>query len=169
MAKRAVVEKEGEEVKEYEKIFRLKDYGNGMREFGNCFWFNESWYIVFAYEDVSKQRRKFSVAHELGHILLGHRHYETDYTEKNTPEDELEADYFAIVLLTPACVLHGIGVDSHYEISNLCGISQEIAIERYKELKQLQKDKRIFTSTIERLVYNKFSGFITNYKNPPIK
>lgn len=53
--------------------------------------------IVLYNRQVSWGRRKFTLAHELGHIYLGH--------SSCGPEEEKEANWFASQLLMPECVL----------------------------------------------------------------
>lgn len=49
--------------------------------------------------------QRYSIAHEIGHILLGHNH-----TENITRNNEDETERFAINLLAPACVLRGLNL-----------------------------------------------------------
>lgn len=53
--------------------------------------------IVLYDRHLSWGRRKFTLAHELGHIYLNHK--------ENGPEQEQEANWFASQLLMPECVL----------------------------------------------------------------
>lgn len=61
--------------------------------------------IIFINENQSERRKVFTLAHELGHFLLGHKGKENyrldrqDYSEKS--EDETEANYFAASILMP--------------------------------------------------------------------
>lgn len=47
-------------------------------------------------------QKRFAVAHELGHYLLGH------LDRPPEPEDECDADSFADGVLMPLCVLYGV-------------------------------------------------------------
>jgi len=51
------------------------------------------------------ERKQFSIAHELGHIILGHRNYEVlfrvPHKEALYPKEEREANSFAAHLLMP--------------------------------------------------------------------
>lgn len=58
--------------------------------------------VIIGYN--SKQhvnRQRFSVAHELGHYLLGHTHKASNYNSRNKGSFELEAYEFASELLMP--------------------------------------------------------------------
>ena len=76
-------------------------------------------------------RRRWTAAHELGHILSGHI---TDQLITLSQEQEREADAFAAELLAPLTVLHFCGVSSAAEIERLCGLSHQAADLRYNEL-----------------------------------
>ena len=81
-------------------------------------------------------RRKWTAAHEVGHLLCGHI---TDPPALVTDEQEREADSFAAELLAPLTVLHFCGVSSAMEIEKLCGISRQAAELRFQELSRLRR------------------------------
>lgn len=69
--------------------------------------YDKSKKIIYLAVDDSPKRQSFTVAHELGHHLLGHkkdeifyRHQATDFNGQNK-KDEKEANYFAASLLMP--------------------------------------------------------------------
>lgn len=80
-----------------------------------------------------ERRRRWTLAHEIGHCLLGH-------LSDNVPSDlqEKEADKFAAELLAPLVVLHFCGVSSPGELQKLCGISAQAAENRFRELVRVQ-------------------------------
>lgn len=135
-------------------------------ECGRSFIDNEQWYII--YKDIdSKQRCRFTLAHELGHIFLGHKltngyNMRTFVTSK--PIKEQEADIFASRLLSPACVLWGLNLHSPDEISKICNISLTAASIRAKRMKVLYKRNKFLTSPLERAVYMNFEKFIYDTK-----
>lgn len=69
-----------------------------------------------------ERRRRFTIAHEIAHCVLGHLSRMRD-----ADENEREADSFAADFLAPICVLRECGVLSAKEISRLCGISSAAA------------------------------------------
>lgn len=83
-----------------------------------------------------RPRRKWTSAHELGHILSGHISEEVAII---TREQEREADQFAADLLAPLSVLHFCGVSSAREIERLCGISRQAAELRFNEISRLRR------------------------------
>ena len=129
---------------------------------------NEQWYIV--YDDTQiKQRCRFTIAHELGHILLGHtlkngRYARTFDTSK--PEEETEADMFAARLLAPACVLWALDLHNPEEISHVCNISHSAAEVRADRMEILYRRNKFLTHPLERQVYKNFEKFINKQKNP---
>lgn len=124
------------------------------------------WYIVFDEFD-TLQRRRFTVAHELGHIFLGHDLKYGYHTRKYNlvkPSDETEADMFAARLLAPACVLWGIGAVTPEEIATVCNISSTAARIRSHRLETLRERNVFLSNPLERQVYDNFSTFIESYK-----
>lgn len=94
---------------------------------------------------VSSNRVRWNLAHELGHVLL--KHHELCSKEKllrndifldNIDDDnykiaELEANYFAQLLLVPHVVLLGFKIKSPKNIKNICKVSDKAANRRYHE------------------------------------
>lgn len=122
------------------------------------------WYIIFDDTD-TRGKQRFTVAHELGHILLGHALKNGYYTRRSNivkPEDERAADMFAARLLAPACVLWGIDATTAEQIAAVCDISIAAARIRAERLDLLRKRDKFLTSPIEREVYQKFENYIKN-------
>lgn len=101
----------------------------------------------------------FSVAHEIGHIFLGHVP-----AERLTKEQELTADRFAADLLAPACVLWGLNLHMPEEISTACNISITSARIRAERMEVLYTRGKFLLHPLERQVYKQFEEFIRNYK-----
>lgn len=127
-------------------------------------------YVIALNENVrSETRQRWSLAHELGHILLGHVCADSDLSN----EEERAADCFAAELLAPLTVLHFCGVSSAAEIAAVCRISDAAAEARFRELQRLRsEDSRSyrmggecsFLATEEqRECLRRFSGFISSY------
>lgn len=117
--------------------------------------------MIFYDETLSRQEIRFTAAHELGHILLGHVGSGAPLGRLLTPFDEkleTEADSFAIRLLAPACALWGMGAYTAKEISALCDISMEFARTRANRMHTLQKRNMWLKSSLERQLYQQF-GF----------
>jgi len=61
--------------------------------------------FVIYNEDRSVVRKRFSVAHELGHLFMGHLHGNSSLDLNTENYDELEANAFAAELLMPPAML----------------------------------------------------------------
>lgn len=118
-------------------------------------------------EDIPKERKRFVIAHELGHIVLGHIEddgsvlFHSEKSQKTPIENEATA--FALRLLAPACVLNGCSVENADEIERICQIPSEPAKLRMKRMKLLYKRNKFLTSPDEKAVFENFSSFIEQY------
>ncbi len=134
-------------------------------------------YFIFYNSSLPSSRLRFTIAHELGHILLDHVHRKegeaTAINREPSPNDnplEQQANVFASRLLAPACVLHELGVSSAQEISDYCKISKCCADYRAARLKLLNNREQQFfkergasnygMSNLERQVMNQFVEYI---------
>lgn len=125
----------------------------------------QPWILVSRHKPVPRQR--FTAAHELGHILLGHVGEGRLVNREPHPDDnplEQEANVFAARLLSPACVLWGCGVKSAEDIAELCGISRQAAEFRWQRFQVLMDRKRFLTSPLERKLYEQFADYIAQHQ-----
>lgn len=115
---------------------------------------------------VNPGRRRFTIAHELGHIVLGHVGRYALCNREPSPADnpvEHEANVFASRLLAPACVLWGCHAFQVEEIMELCKISRQAAEFRAKRMEILRHREKFLTSPLEREVFRRFEWFIKNH------
>ena len=110
----------------------------------------------------SERRKRFTVAHELGHCVLGHFGRLTEQN-KLSPCDERAADRFAAELLAPLPVLILCGAESAAEIKKICGISDKAAEIRFEELVRLRR-KNFLLSDENRRLAEIFADFIARYR-----
>ena len=107
---------------------------------------------------------RFAIAHELGHIFLGHTTTHTKYANVREfgkkPKAEQQADMFALRLLCPACVLMQMGIRSAEDISLSCRVPLSCAEIRSERMKELYKRNRFLTSDLEKQVFNNFKTFL---------
>lgn len=123
-------------------------------------------YIIVR-QSLGNARKRFTVAHEIGHILLGHiGRYELVNREPHPADNRIEqaANVFASRLLAPACVLWGCNARTPEEIAELCGISQQAAQIRSQRMEELYKRNRFLQSPLEQAVYQQFLPFISRHQ-----
>ncbi len=117
-----------------------------------------------------KQRRRWTIAHELAHILLGHVNEGIGCRDEGCERD---ADSFAGELLAPLSVLHFCCVSSAEEIARLCGLSKQAAEIRFRQLTSLRRSNSqqwrggaqsvFLRSGEERILLEQFLPFIAEY------
>lgn len=119
--------------------------------------------VILVSEGSPPARQRFTAAHELGHILLGHLGRYQLVNREPEPSDnpiEQEANVFASRLLAPACVLWGCGARTPGQIMKLCSISRQAAEFRAARMAVLYERNKFLTSPLEREVYEQFSEYI---------
>ncbi len=130
---------------------------------------NQTFYVIVNDKE-SIQRIRFTIAHELGHYLLGHLSRPENIHILNRditpikPAQETEADMFAARLLAPACVLWGLNAQTAEQIASVCNISMTAAKYRAERMELLRKRNMFLTSHLERCVYGQFQEYINNCK-----
>lgn len=146
------------------KNSKIKELSGG--ESGACILKGDIWYLVYD-DECNIGRRRFTIAHELGHIFLGHElvngyHGRSFNTDK--PQSETEADIFASRLLAPACVLWGLDIHDWKDIAKVCSISNAAAKIRAERMAVLYERHKFLTSPLERKAFNQFADFIKEHK-----
>lgn len=128
-------------------------------ENGKAYYDGQQWIIIYNDQNPIELSR-FTIAHELGHILLGHELTHVKYAEvkefKIRPRSEQQADAFAIRLLCPACVLGGLELHTAEEISAHCRIPEALATSRAKRMKELYRRGKFLTDPLEEQLYRQF-------------
>lgn len=126
---------------------------------------NKTFKIIYN-DNENSSRCRFTIAHELGHIFLGHLiiNKVAYRTFKINDSNENEANVFARDLLAPACVLHELKITKAIDISKLCNISYEAATYREQRMKQLEMRNAWYLHPLEREVYKQFENFIKSKK-----
>lgn len=132
---------------------------------------------IFYNEEKPHQRIRFSIAHEIGHILLHTNRAIKVYNREPSPYDspiEVEANAFAARLLAPLCVLQFLNLNSAKEIAEICDISYTAAEHRFSrlcEIRKRNKERRsenkhgtFLMSRLERQVLENFKEYIDKNK-----
>ena len=117
-----------EKAKEFVEINANKDI------FGYTFFDRKNMQYVIYYDDLNagEYKQRFSVAHEIGHIVLGH----IDKGIDNYEEAEKEVNYFAGYILCPDClstneeIYKSLRSDINL-MSILFGISEDTALIKF--------------------------------------
>lgn len=122
-------------------------------------------YYIFYRGDMVPGRIRFTVAHELGHIILGHLDHQGYTTRNREPQEgdapmERMANVFASRLLAPACVLHDLNALTPERISELCDISLTASRFRAGRMGLLEKRGAFGMSPLEREVRKQFQPFV---------
>lgn len=141
-------------------------------------------HYIFYDETESPRRIRFTLAHELGHIVCNHLYGRTKNgifisTRNAEPlhsdnSEEKQANIFASRLLAPACVLHELKLFTTEQIAEVCQISKQSAAFRLERLLVLEKRHKEYLQTkgygcfylnpLEKEVYNQFKDFIERTK-----
>lgn len=108
----------------------------------------------------TKERRRFTIAHELGHCLLGHDLRKIKYRNSESDDgdsiEEMQANVFARDILMPAVVLHFKKCLDYKKIMVLCEVSEVSAKIRAERMQILEKRNKFCTSPLEKQVYYNF-------------
>lgn len=151
-------------IQKYSKVNKNRLQPN---ESGSTYFISDKIIIVYR-DDEPLQRCRFTIAHELGHIFLGHTLIDGKYSRKfdlSKPEIESEADVFASRLLAPACVLWGLNLRTANEIAKVCNISLSAGKVRAERMRVLYERDKFLTSPLEQQVFKQFEGFIQSKRN----
>lgn len=124
--------------------------------------------LIIYYNDIDfpVTRQRFTIAHELGHCLLGHVKENVRTFRYNSETDkyknikEIQANVFARDILMPATVLHSLNVTSAEEIARICNVSMQSAEIRFNRLMELSKRNMYNRHPLENQVHNQFNIYI---------
>lgn len=115
-----------------------------------------------------RSRRRFTMAHELGHGILNHDiskiHYRNNENDSQTDMQELEANVFARDILMPATILAALDIHTPEEIMKLCDVSRRSAEIRAERMEELYRRNMFNRHPSERKVRELFDDFIRNYQ-----
>lgn len=124
--------------------------------------------IIYNDQVNKKERIRWTIAHEIGHIVLGHLSASNTSLFRNELPDlqyahyEKEADCFAGILLAPPIILKKMNIFKNYQIQMICDLSYQASDSRSKYIENLY-DFNKFDDYSECLL-EQFKNFI-NEKN----
>ncbi|AND80022.1 helix-turn-helix domain-containing protein [Streptococcus pantholopis] len=123
-------------------------------------WIEDRPFIMLTDNGESAVRRRFNVAHELGHILL---HGDVESIHDYTPQElknviEKQAHYFASCLLLPEKgfldSLLSTNLDFYIELKKRWKVSIQAMVMRTFQLELISEDQRLYL--FRRIAYNKW-------------
>ena len=128
-------------------------------EYGKSYFNGWKWILI--YDDTQPTVvSRFTLAHELGHIFLGHNLAYVTYREikefQNTDKPERQADAFAERILCPSCILWKYQLHTATEIAQCCRVPMEIAKKRAQRMKALYRREMFLTDPLEQRLYRSF-------------
>ncbi len=109
-------------------------------------------HIIFYNDFKDEKTIRFTLAHELGHIRIGH-------TEDNEITDK-EANCFARNLLCPVQLVHGFGLNTAEDYVECFGISLPMA---QASLAHFRSDAHYITKRNYQIVNDKIYSYMTGY------
>lgn len=148
--------------------YKQQPFDTPINADGFCCRLGDKHYIFYNHKVTSMPRKRFTVAHEIGHIVLSHLS-DTVVTRLGDAEPhqdnplEYEANVFASRLLSPSCVLHELGISDARTIAKICGLSRQAAEIRAERLKLLEARDKWYLHPLERKVRAQFDDFIRNF------
>lgn len=118
---------------------------------------------IFVNQNDIPARQRFTVAHELGHILAGDVGKHKLVNREPSPDDspiEQRANVFAVRFLAPACVLWGCNIKTAQDVVRLSDISLKAAQFRMERMKILYQRGMFLSHPLERQVFEQFRDYI---------
>lgn len=135
----------------YETIKELADGADAFKHD-----YEEITFIIYDNKINSTGRKRWSIAHEYGHIVLNHK--------KQSAKNEVEANFFAANLLLPQCILKELvlkrGDITKDYLKNKFSISEEAAEKYLSKINGRGFD--YFKNEYDDIIINKTKKFLDN-------
>lgn len=123
-------------------------------------------HVIFYNQEHCPGRVRWTLAHELGHIILGHTFGVTGaLTRQGKKKDfyDIQADNFAARLLCPESVVHLCGVESQYELQELTDLSNIASKYAWQDLCERRMRGDFILAGIEKILVQQFQQCIAEY------
>lgn len=98
---------------------------------------------------MSEGRARFSIIHELGHIVLEHGEYRNEALEA-------EANYFASHILAPRMAIHYAGCENHIHVAKQFNLSYEAAQYAFDDYRRWHRQAAYKMGAYDKLMYQHF-------------
>ncbi len=128
------------------------------------------WFIFADEEKADPALLNFTLAHELGHVFLGHRLSDNLlFSPEPRPKTEQvmrsvrferEADMFAARTLSPACVLWALNLRTPDAIAGVCGLPPNVAAMRAQRMEEFFRRDLFLKSREELDLFLQFLPFV---------
>ena len=117
---------------------------------------------IYYNDNMIEGKIRFSIMHELGHMLLGHGDYKNDIFET-------EANYCSSHILAPRMAIHYSGCKNHVNVAKLFNISFEAAQIAFDDYRRWHRRAAYKMDRIDKVMYSYFyndeyKGFVYNIK-----
>lgn len=119
-----------------ETVSRYAESEDGVTHYDKC----SGGHIILYNDNKPRGRQRFTVGHEVGHVLLKHllilsisTAAQNNFYGISDIVIEQEADLFSGIVLCPFPVLKNIGVNSPSQIQKICDISTQASLIKYEQ------------------------------------
>lgn len=144
-------------------VIRNSDSHGELRsgESGAAIFYSNRWHVIYD-DSLPAEEARFVLAHELGHILMGHdyKYAEARFESSRKIKCEREADMFALRMLAPAFALHELQVFDAKTIAALCRIPESAAKGRALRMAELEARGKYYTSALEGRLRDRFEPYL---------
>lgn len=123
---------------------------------------NSGEYYIFYDDTCSLELQRFTIAHEIGHIVLDHFNFPIINREQ-------EANMFATRILMPMCVLYECKIKSPEQLSKMCFVTLTTAQFRFERLQLLKLRNKFYTDENEKRLFKAFKKYINKFKKGLIR
>ncbi len=113
-------------------------------------------YVICYNQNNDKYRNRFTIAHEIGHIVL-HQVYKGKKLEK-------EANMFAARILMPMLLIKELNLNTPEELTELCNVSIESATFRMKRYNEIKNKNKFYTNPLETKLLKQLGIFLQRNK-----
>lgn len=128
----------------------IKKYPDGFTEI-----IDDKIFICYNQQN-NKQRNRFTICHEIGHIVLKHL-YKGQKLEK-------EANMFAARILMPMLLIKELDITTPEELVKICDVSIDAAKYRLNRFQEIKGRERFYTNPKEQSLYLQLKSFIERFK-----